>query len=55
MSPSQHSPQYGFDNLPDIPAIRELKKRPQWVAWRYATRKNGNGGTYLTKPPVKSA
>ena len=30
----------------------ELKKRPQWVAWRYATRKKANGETYQTKPPV---
>ena len=45
-------PQFSFDNLPDIPAIAELKKRPRWVAWRYATRKKANGETYQTKPPV---
>ena len=36
-------PQFTFDNLPDIPAIAELKKRPRWVAWKYATRKKANG------------
>ena len=45
-------PQFSFDNLPDIPAIAELKKRPRWVAWKYATRKKANGETYQTKPPV---
>ena len=45
-------PQFSFDNLPDIPAIAELKKRPRWVAWKYATRKKANGESYQTKPPV---
>jgi len=45
-------PQFSFDNLPDIPAIAELKKRPRWVAWKYATRRKTNGETYQTKPPV---
>ena len=45
-------PQFSFDNLPDIPAIAELKKRPRWVTWKYATRKKANGETYQTKPPV---
>ena len=41
-----------FDNLPDIPAIRELKTHAQWVAWKYATRTNADGTTFPTKAPV---
>jgi hypothetical protein len=33
--------------LPDIAALRELRERAQWVAWKYITR-NGR----VTKPPV---
>ena len=36
-----------FTGLPDLPAIAELARLPQWVAWRYEER-NGR----LTKPPV---
>jgi hypothetical protein len=33
--------------LPDLAALRELRERPQWVAWKY-TERNGR----ITKPPV---
>lgn len=36
-----------FIGLPGIPALDELKKRDQWVAWKYI-EKNGRP----TKPPV---
>lgn len=36
-----------FANLPSYPALEELKRRRQWVAWRYEER-NGR----MTKPPV---
>ena len=29
---------FSFDNLPDIPAIRELKTKRQWVAWKHEVR-----------------
>jgi hypothetical protein len=36
------------EGLPDLPALNELKKLPQWVAWKYEDR----GGPKPTKPPV---
>lgn len=36
-----------FDGLPDLPAIRELRERPQWVAW---TWRIVDGRP--TKPPI---
>jgi hypothetical protein len=36
-----------FSGLPNIPALNELRTRPQWVAWHYLER-DGN----VTKPPV---
>ena len=47
--------QYSFDNLPDIPAITELKQRPHWVAWKCATRMGADGKPYQTKVPGQSA
>jgi hypothetical protein len=41
-----------FDKLPDIPAIRELKSRRQWVSWHYAERVDAHGKTTVTKPPM---
>jgi primase-polymerase (primpol)-like protein len=35
-------------DLPDIPALNELKAIPQWVAWQY----EGRGGPKPTKPPI---
>jgi hypothetical protein len=38
-----------FSGLPDnIPALDELKRIPQWVAWKYEDR----GGAKPTKPPI---
>ena len=34
--------------LPDYPALQELKSHPHWVAWRYEDR----GGPKPTKPPI---
>jgi hypothetical protein len=41
-----------FTNLPDIPAIRTLKAKPQWVSWKHSTRTKLDGTTYVTKVPV---
>jgi len=37
-----------FQGLPDFPALNELKRIPQWVAWKYEDR----GGPKPTKPPM---
>ena len=38
-----------FSGLPDnVPALDELKRVPQWVAWKYEDR----GGAKPTKPPI---
>ena len=41
---------YSFDKLPA--AFDKLKKRRQWVSWKYEERTNENGETYQTKVPV---
>lgn len=38
-----------FDNLPDLPAITQLKSRAQWVAWKYELRP---GAEKPTKPLI---
>lgn len=37
-----------YDNLPDVEALGELKRRDAWVAWKYDDR----GGSKPTKVPV---
>ena len=43
-----------FQGLPDIPALRLLRDRPQWVAWHYAWKANASNldGGKWTKPPL---
>ncbi len=37
---------------PELPALRELMERPQWVAWRYKKVIDKDGNEKETKPPV---
>lgn len=46
--PSAVPPGPSYDALPDIPAIRLLKSKRQWVAWKYELLPNGR----WTKPPL---
>ena len=46
--PSSVPPGPSYDALPDIPAIRLLKSKRQWVAWKYELLPNGR----WTKPPL---
>jgi RecA-family ATPase len=49
ISANEISDQPRFSGLPtDIPALEELKRIPQWVAWKYEHR----GGPKPTKPPI---
>ncbi|AWN43146.1 hypothetical protein [Methylobacterium durans] len=41
-----------FSDLPDLPAIAQLKARRQWVAWKYVYRDDGGKPT---KPPFQPA
>ncbi len=36
----------------ELPAVRELQERPQWVAWRYKEVTDSDGTKKATKPPV---
>src|SRR6516164_5201457 len=51
-NPADVAPEPDYDNLPDIPAMRELKSMRQWVCWRYAARTTKDGKTTFTKPPM---
>lgn len=50
--PSHLGPRPSFDALPDVAAIRELKSKHQWVAWRYKEMIDKDGKLKWTKPPV---
>ena len=43
---------HDFANLPDVPAIRTLKSKRQWVSWRHLERTKVDGTKYMTKVPV---
>ncbi|KQP53020.1 hypothetical protein ASF34_01210 [Methylobacterium sp. Leaf106] len=41
-----------FNGLPDLPAIREMRERPHWLAWNYEWKVNRQGVGKWDKPPL---
>jgi putative DNA primase/helicase len=51
--PSKRRPNFQRNTIVSVETIpRQLTEHPQWVCWKYATRKDKKGVIKFTKPPI---